>query len=284
VKHKDTDKPAAIKALIAIVINALVLALSISCIFPLIWMLYSSFKTNQEFSLNIIKLPSQLRLDNYITAIKNGNLILPFWNSIFNGVISVVLVILLGFLIAFCLARYNFRGRNFIYVILLFGMLVPIHGLLVPLFIQFNMLGLLDKHFTLIPPYIAFGLPMAVFLFESFLKSTPIAVEEAAFIDGSSLFTVIFRIVMPICKPVIATAIILTFLNSWNEFPFALVLLRSPKMMTVPLALANFNGQYTMNYPQLLSAMVIAVLPVIIVYLAFSKSIIQGMTSGSVKG
>jgi ABC-type sugar transport system, permease component len=269
---------------LAVFINLVVLILSISCIFPLVWMLYSSFKTNTEFSLNIISLPTHLEFQNYVTAIENGNLLLPFLNSLFSSVISVTLVILLGFVIAFCLARYKFKGRGLIYLVLMFGMLVPIHSLLVPLFIQFNAIGMLNHHYTLILPYVAFGLPMAVFLFESFLKSTPMEIEEAAFIDGSNLLTVIFKIVMPICRPVIATVLILTFLNTWNEFPFALVLLTTPQLMTIPVALANFNGQYTINYPQLLSAMVIAVLPVVLVYLAFSKSIIQGMTAGSVKG
>jgi raffinose/stachyose/melibiose transport system permease protein len=270
--------------ILKIVVNVLVLALSITCVFPIIWMLYSSFKTSKEFNLNIISLPSHLQFQNYVNAIHNGNLIIPFFNSIFATVFSVILVVILGFLIAFCLARYSFRGRNFIYVLLLLGMLVPIHSLLVPLFIQFKAIGMLDNHFTLIPPYVAFGLPMAVFLYESFLKSTPIEIEESAFIDGSSLLSVIFKIVMPICRPVVSTSLILTFLNSWNEFPFALVLLRSPKLMTIPVALTNFNGQYTVNYPQLLSAMVIAVLPVVLIYFGFSKSIIEGMTAGSVKG
>jgi raffinose/stachyose/melibiose transport system permease protein len=267
-----------------VVINVFVFALSLSCIFPLIWMFYSSFKTSKEFNLNIISLPSQLQFSNYVNAIVNGNLMVPFLNSLFVTVISVTLVVILGFLIAYCLARYRFIGRNFIYMLLLFGMLVPVHSLLVPLFIQFKAIGMVDNHFTLIPPYIAFGLPMTVFLYESFLKSTPIEIEEAAFIDGCSLMSVIFKIVMPICRPVIATSLILTFLSAWNEFPFALVLLRSPKLMTVPVALTNFNGQYTVNYPQLLSAMVVAVFPVVLLFLMFSKNIIKGMTAGSVKG
>lgn len=267
-----------------LIINVLVLVLSISCVFPMVWMFYSSFKTSKEFNLNIISLPSHIEFRNYANAIEKGNLLFPFINSIFATAVSVIFVIILGFLIAYCLARYSFRGRNFIYILLLFGMLVPIHSLLVPLFIQFKAIGMIDNHFTLIPPYIAFGMPMAVFLYESFLKSTPIEIEESAFIDGSGFLSVIFKIVMPICRPVISTSLILTFLSSWNEFPFALVLLRSPKLMTIPVALSNFNGQFTVNYPQLLSAMVIAVLPVVLIYIGFSKNVIEGMTAGSVKG
>ncbi len=265
-------------------INLFMLMVTATCIFPLIWMLYSSLKTKQEFSMNIVALPGRISFDNYISAIEIGKMHMFFVNSLFNSVISVLFIIVIGFVLGYFLARYDFKGRNLIYVLFLFGMLVPVHSLLIPLFIQFKVLGILDKWFTLLLPYIAFGLPMAVFLFESFIKSTPIEIEEAAHIDGSSTTVTIFRIIMPICRPVLSTILILSFLNVWNEFPFALVLLKSQALKTVPIGLSNFNGQYTINYPQLMAAMVIAVLPVILVYLLSSKKIIQGMTAGSVKG
>ena len=265
-------------------INLFMLMVTATCIFPLIWMLYSSLKTKQEFSMNIVALPGRISFDNYISAIEIGKMHMFFVNSLFNSVISVLFIIVIGFVLGYFLARYDFKGRNLIYVLFLFGMLVPVHSLLIPLFIQFKVLGILDKWFTLLLPYIAFGLPMAVFLFESFIKSTPVEIEEAAHIDGSGTTVTIFRIIMPICRPVLSTILILSFLNVWNEFPFALVLLKSQALKTVPIGLSNFNGQYTINYPQLMAAMVIAVLPVILVYLLSSKKIIQGMTAGSVKG
>lgn len=265
-------------------VNLFMIAFSITCIFPLIWMFYSSLKTKQEFVLDIISLPKVLHFDNYVAAIKIGKMHLYFGNSLFNSVVSVIFIIVIGFIVAYFLSRYNFKGRNIIYVLFLFGMLVPVHSLLIPIFIQFKVLGLLDKRFTLLLPYIAFGFPMAIFLFESFIKSTPVEIEEAAYLDGSSTSTVIFRIIFPICRPVLSTTLILSFLNSWNEFPFALILLKKQSLKTIPIGLSNFNGQYTVNYPQLMAAMVIAVLPVIIMYLLFSKRVIEGMTAGSVKG
>jgi len=266
------------------IINLFMILFSITCIFPLIWMLYSSLKTQQEFSLDIISLPKVLHFDNFIAAIKIGKMHMFFGNSLFNSVVSVILIIIIGFVVAYFLSRYNFKLRNLIYIVFLFGMLVPVHSLLIPLFIQFKVLWLLDKRFTLILPYVAFGLPMAIFLFESFIKSTPVEIEEAAYLDGSSTSTIIFKIVFPVCRPVISTILILSFLNAWNEFPFALILLRKQSLKTLPIGLSNFNGAYTVNYPQLMAAMVIAVLPVIIIYLLSSKRIIEGMTAGSVKG
>ncbi len=272
------------KLLSQAIINILMVLFSVTCIFPLIWMLYSSLKTQQEFSLDIISLPKVLHFDNFIAAIKIGKMHMFFGNSLFNSVVSVALIIVIGFVVAYFLSRYNFKMRNIVYALFLFGMLVPVHSLLIPLFIQFKVLWLLDKRFTLILPYVAFGLPMAIFLFESFIKSTPVEIEEAAYLDGSSTNTIIFKIIFPVCRPVLSTVLILSFLNAWNEFPFALILLRKQSLKTIPIGLSNFNGAYTVNYPQLMAAMVIAVLPVIIIYLLASKRIIQGMTAGSVKG
>ncbi|WP_238177862.1 carbohydrate ABC transporter permease [Paenibacillus contaminans] len=267
-----------------IAINVFLFVVSVSCIFPLIWMIYSSLKTSQEFNLNIMSLPSSPQFQNYIDAFRIGKMGTYFWNSAFVSVFTVIFTILFGFFTAYILARFKFPFRNAIYFMFLTGMLIPIHGLLIPIFTEFKALGLLDKRITLIFPYVAFNLSMAVFLFENFIKSVPIDIEEAACIDGSSSTNTVLRIVMPLCLPVISTSVILFFLGAWNEFPFALVLLKSPALHTLPIGLTNFNGQYTANYTQMMAAMVIVVLPVLLVYLAFSKKVMQGMTAGAVKG
>ncbi|OAB32964.1 carbohydrate ABC transporter permease [Paenibacillus glacialis] len=267
-----------------IAINVFLFAVSLSCIFPLIWMLYSSLKTSQEFDLNIMSLPSKPQFQNYIDAFEIGKMGTYFWNSAFVSLFTVIFTILFGFFTAYILARFKFPFRNVIYFMFLTGMLIPVHGLLIPIFVEFKALGLLDKRITLIFPYVAFNLSMAIFLFENFIKTVPIDVEEAACIDGSSSTNTVFRIVLPLCMPVISTSIILFFLGAWNEFPFALVLIKSAELRTLPIGLTNFNGQYTANYTQMLAAMVIVVLPVVVVYLAFAKKVMQGMTAGAVKG
>lgn len=265
-------------------INVFLFVVSLSCIYPLIWMLYSSLKTEQEFNLNIMSLPSKPQFQNYIDAFQIGKMGTYFWNSAFVSLFTVVFTILFGFFTAYILARFKFPFRNVIYFMFLAGMLIPIHGLLIPIFVEFKTLGLLDKQITLIFPYVAFNLSMAIFLFENFIKTVPLDLEEAACIDGSSSTNTVLRIVFPLCLPVISTAIILFFLGAWNEFPFALVLIKSADLRTLPIGLTNFNGQYTANYTQMLAAMAIVVLPVIVVFLAFSKKVMQGMTAGAVKG
>jgi raffinose/stachyose/melibiose transport system permease protein len=166
----------------------------------------------------------------------------------------------------------------------MFGMLIPEHSLLVPLFIMYKNIGFLDKVYSLIIPYIAFGLPMSIFLIESYVRMVPRELEEAAHVDGSSFVYTMFSIIMPICKPVISTALILAFLDKWNEFSFALVLIRSDRFKTIPIGLTNFFGVHTTDYTQFMAALVIASLPVIIIYAIFNKSIIKGMVAGAVKG
>ncbi|GEM04781.1 sugar ABC transporter permease [Halolactibacillus miurensis] len=266
------------------IVNILLLMFSLSAVFPIIWMLYSSFKTQKEFTLNTISLPETWQFSNYIEAIQVGKLHEYFFNSVYISLSSVFLIIFLGFIIAYMIARFSFPGRKVIYILFMFGMLIPIHGLLVPIFIEFKNVGLLNKPYTLILPYVAFGLPIVIFLFESFIKQIPKEIDEAAIMDGCTTFQVIFKIIFPVASPVIATAVILSFLTAWNEFPFALVLIQDEALRTLPVGLTNFNGQYTVNYPQMMAAMSITVLPVLLIYLAFYKKIIQGMTAGSVKG
>lgn len=264
--------------------NIFVALFSITCIFPIIWMVYSSLKTDREFSLDILKLPEKLRFENYVKAFSEGNIGSYFMNSMFNTVITVAVVLVIAFVTGYCISRFRFKGRTIIYYMFLSGMLIPIYALLIPIFVEFKAMGLLNKKFTLIIPYIAFALPTAVFLVESSVASVPIEVEEAACIDGSSFLNTLFKIVMPMCKPVLSTCAILTFLNTWNEFPLALVLIRSNSLKTMPIGLTNFVGAYTVNYPLMLSALVASTLPVVIVYLLFYNQIMKGMTAGAVKG
>jgi ABC-type sugar transport system, permease component len=266
------------------VYNIGLMVFSIGCIFPIIWIIYSSFKTKEEFMLNIVSLPNQIQFDNYIKAWVEGKLHVNFVSSLLNSVVTVFFVIFLSFCVGYVLSRYKFRGRNFIYTLFLVGMMTPIYALIVPLFIQMQNLHMENKFYTLIIPYIAIRLPLSVFLFESFVKTIPVELEEAAYMDGATPMKTMFSIILPLSRPIVATVLILSFLDTWNEFPFALTLVSDKALRTIPVALTNFQGQFTTDYTTLMAALVISSLPVIIVYLCFSKKIIQGMTAGAVKG
>lgn len=267
-----------------ILFNVLMLFFSLTCIFPILWIIYSSLKSKDEFMLNIISLPSHLQFKNYYSAFVEGKMYTYFISSLLNSFTTVFFVIVLSFCIGYVLSRYKFKGRNFIYTLFIAGMLIPMYALIVPLFIQFKVLGMYDRFFSLVIPYVAIRLPLAIFLFESFIKTIPVELDEAAYMDGASTFFTMSRIVLPVCKPVMSTILILAFLDTWNEFPFALVLVTKEIYRTLPVGLTNFYGQYTTDYTTLMAAMVLSILPVIIVYLLFNKKIIQGMTAGAVKG
>lgn len=273
------------KATGSLLMNGILILFSISCISPIIWMIYSSLKTSPEFNRSIIALPEKLIFGNYVDAFKISHMGTYYGNTIFNAAISLVLVIFISFVLAYFLSRFKFKGRNLIYFIILFGMLIPIHALLIPLFIQFKTLNMFNQRYTLIIPYVAFAMPFSIFLIESYLSGIPIDMEEAAVIDGCGFMRMLFTIVMPLCTPILTTAAILQlFTKWWNEFPFALVLINDEKLKTIPLGLMNFSSQYSTNYPMKMAALVLAILPVILIYIFFNRKIIEGMIAGAIKG
>ncbi|WP_028562392.1 carbohydrate ABC transporter permease [Paenibacillus pinihumi] len=270
--------------LVGTVTNALVMLFSLSAIFPLIWMGYTSLKTNKEFSLNIVNLPTKPVLDNYVSAFDVGDLSSALFSSSFNAVISVPLIVLFSFVIGYFFSRFNFRGKPLLMAVLMLGMLIPVHSLLVPLFVQLNTLGMLDHRLTLLLPYIAINLPLTSFLFLSFIRDIPAEIEEAAYIDGSTFDRTLFTVVFPVCMPMIATATILNVLHTWNEMPFALILNKSAELFTLPVWLTFFSSQYSTDYTGKIAGLVITSLPTVILYLFFSQKIMNGMTAGAVKG
>ena len=279
-----TSGSSAIRHLTSFLGNMLMVALSISCVFPVLWLLYSSLKTSSEFNRDIVSLPQAPQFGNYIDAWRVSHMGTYALNSLFNAVLSLALVLLFSFLIGYFLNRFRFPGRSLLYGLMLFGMLVPIYALLIPIFIQFKDLGLYNQRFTLVLPYVAFGMPFSVFLVESYLSGIPREMEEAAYIDGCPFLPMLFRIMMPLASPILITIAILQFFSKWNEFPFALVLINKEALKTIPIGLMNFSGQYSTDYPKKMAALVLAVLPVLALYVTNNKRIIEGMTAGAVKG
>jgi raffinose/stachyose/melibiose transport system permease protein len=269
---------------VKIFFNLLVVLFSLSCIFPVLWIINSSFRTNEDFMGSIVGLALNPSYANYSFAFSRTPLGTYFTNSVVVSVISVTFCILFSFFVGYFVARYRFRGRNLIYLMFLSGMIVPSLALLVPLFMEFKLIGLLDKRYTLFLPYIAFNMPMAVILMEGFIRGIPYEIEEAAYMEGCTTTDLLFKIIFPLSMPIVATNVIIAFMNIWNEFPFALTLLRSEHLRTISVGLRMFGSEYTINYTMIMTALVIATMPVIIIYLLFYKRIIEGMTLGAVKG
>jgi raffinose/stachyose/melibiose transport system permease protein len=253
-------------------------------LYPIAWMVMNSFKSEKEFSLNPFFLPETWRWENYIEAWQTANLGVYFFNSIFVAVLSVCLTVFIGALASYFLARFEFKMNKFVYVLFIFGLIIPIHATLVPMFILMQQLGLLNSRWTLLFPYIAFNLPITIFLLVSFMKAFSKEIEESAIMDGCGVFRIFWSIILPMSRPALATVTILNFINCWNEFSFALVLINDASLKTIPLGIANFAGQYNTNYTGQMAGLTMVILPTIIFYLFMEKNLVKGMTAGAVKG
>lgn len=264
--------------------NLIFIIFSFTCVFPIVWIFYSSFKTQAEFMQSSVTLPEALNLTNYISVFTSTSMLKYMLNSARNTLLAVAVIIIIAFLAGYVLSRYKFRGRGAIYNYFIMGMLIPIHALLVPMYIQLNGVGLTNHWYTLLIPYIGFGLPISIMLIESYISSIPGELEEAAAIDGCSFTRTLFQIVFPLASPILATVAIIQFFAVWNEFTFALILVNDDSLRTVPVGLTMFKGAYTVDYPRMMAGIMVTMLPVMILYFIFSKRIIEGMVAGAVKG
>lgn len=274
------------KGVLGFFLNAILIIFSLTCIFPIVWMLYSSLKEKRAFNADIVGLPKKPTLINYTRILTNPDYHLSesMLNSIRTTCLSIILIVLFSFIVGYILARVSFKFNRILYAMFLMGMLIPIHSLLVPIYVVFRQCGMSNQWFTLLFPYVSFGLPMGIFLMEGYVKGIPVSLEEAAAIDGSGFSHTLWHIIMPICKPILITIAIIQVFSCWNEFSFALVLIKDVGLQTVPLALTQFKGQFASDYPKQMAAMLITMSPIVILYFTFSKQIIKGMVAGAVKG
>ena len=285
-KTKSAGAHKAKKGLLGFFMNLILWIFSLSCIFPIVWMLYSSLKEKRAFNADIVGLPKSPTLINYTRILTNPDYHLPesMFNSFRTTALSILLIVAFSFIVGYILARVRFKLNRVLYVMFLMGMLIPIHSLLVPIYVVFKKCNISNQWFTLLLPYVSFGLPMGIFLVEGFVKTVPVDLEEAAAIDGSNFTHTLWTIIFPICRPILVTVAIIQVFSCWNEFSFALVLIKDVGLQTVPLALTQFKGQFASDYPKQMAAMLITMSPIVILYFVFSKQIIKGMVSGAVKG
>ena len=283
--HKFIDRVNNIKrATSSFFINIVLIIISIISIYPFFWMIFSSLKTAGEFDKNPVGLPKKLYFENYIHIIKESLMVKFMLNSTIITFISLTLILSIGFVTGYLLSRVKFKGRNILYSYYIIGILVPVHSLLIPIYILTNKIGLVDNIGGVILPYVAFSLPIAVFLIESYLRNIPKEMEEAANIDGASFTRTMFTIILPISKPILVTVAIIQLFYCWNEFIFALVLLNDPNKFTVPLGLTWFKGPYSDNYPMIMSGVITSIIPITILYFILSGNIIKSMAAGAIKG
>ncbi|WMC94191.1 carbohydrate ABC transporter permease [Kineothrix sp. MB12-C1] len=259
---------------------------SFASIYPLIWMAFNSLKNNEEiFSTNVYGFPTNFRIENYVNAITQFNILLFFKNSTFVAIITVTFTILIALMFSYATARMRWRLSNAVRIYAILGMFIPVQIIIIPLVILVRDLHLQDTLLSVIIPYIVFNLSFTSMVFYAFFRSIPYEMEESAAIDGANIYTCFFLIIMPLVKPAIASASIFIFLNSWNELFTALIVISNNALKTLPLGLVYFQGKFATDWGASAAALTIASIAPIILYLIFSKQVENALTIGAaVKG
>ncbi|UKS24824.1 carbohydrate ABC transporter permease [Paenibacillus sp. HWE-109] len=257
----------------------------LTVLYPLWFVLVASMKNNTELFNDPWGLPHQLDFTNYIHVLSNSPIWKNFMNSAIVGLVATFSTILLSTAIAYAVTRMKFKVLNkLVYGLLLISLLIPPASLLIPLYIMIKDFGLYNSHLALILPYTSFGIPLSVFIISAFLKSIPLELEEAGVMDGLSTYGILGRIIIPLTMPTLVTVFILNFINNWNEYILASLFLSSQELRTMPVAIVAFADKYNFNYGAMTASIVLSVVPVMIMYAFFQRSIIEGVTAGSVKG
>lgn len=250
---------------------------------PFVWVATMSVRTTAEISADHFAWPKTFHWHKFHAAWVESNFAQYFWNSAVVVVSAVAIVTLLGAAAAHCLARYNFRGNRLVYFILFSSIVFPPQIILISLFQVLVEYDLYNSRLGLTLVYVSLQLPLTVYLLESFFSRIPQDLFDAAKIDGYSDLEIFWRIVLPVGMPAIATTIILNFIQLWNEFLFAVVLLADQGMRTLPIGIRAYMGDYFQDIGMIATGMMIAVIPVVVLYAFFSEKLIQGMTAGAVK-
>jgi raffinose/stachyose/melibiose transport system permease protein len=253
-------------------------------IFPFLWLVLASLKTNAELLDDPFKLPKVFQFKNYTDAIEAAGLGRLIINSLVISTSATFLNILFSSMCAFAIARHTFWGRNVLFLTISAGILVPLNALIIPYFAIINYLNLYDTRTGLILVYCAIGLPVSTFILTEFFRSIPKEIEEAAFLDGCNFASRYFRIMLPLALPGLATAGTFQFILCWNEFIYAMLLTSSTDIRTIQFGISYFTNQFFSDYVGMFAAVVVSILPSITVFILFQEKVISGLTAGSVKG
>ncbi len=254
-------------------------------IFPLYWMFTFSLKSNAEiFGENVIGLPNEWLWSNYETVLSVHNLGGFFVNSIIVTGITIVLTIVIGMMAAFALTRMIWKGRKVANHMVILGMTMPIHASILPIFLVLSKLKMLDSYQSLIIPYTAFALSVAILIFIGFMQEIPKELDEAACIDGCGVWRIFRHVIFPMMRPSVATVGIFTFIQAWNELMFALIFISKSEFRTLTVGIQTLSGSYTRDWGPIGASLVLATFPMIFVYAFLSKKIHESVSAGAIKG
>ncbi|HOA22426.1 MAG TPA: carbohydrate ABC transporter permease [Aggregatilineales bacterium] len=268
----------------SIATHVVLLAWSAVVLFPLYTMLINSIKPKREIFRDPYGFPSTVTFEGYQSAWTDGRFDIYFRNSITVTVISLALILLLGSLAAYGLASWRSRVSNLIYLGFVAGLMVPIRLGTINIFQIILALGLNDSIWSLVPVYVAMGLPVATFVMVPFIRALPGDLIDAARVDGASELRIYASVIMPMVRPALATVAIFNLIPIWNDLWFPLIFIRSQQARTVIYGVSLLFGQYQTDWTRILSTLSLSAVPLLILYLLMSKQFIKGLTAGAVKG
>lgn len=262
----------------------LIIFFLIVTLYPIFWMIAGSLKTEGEFFSNVWGFPDDPQWNNYIEAWQRAGFGRKLLNSFLTTSCFLLILIPMNSCAGYALARISFKGKNLVYTYLLLGIMIPAGVLAMPTFIIVNEMGLLNTRIGLVLVYAGQAISFGMLIMRNYFISLPKSLEEAARIDGSSDFGAFIKIILPLAIPGLVTQVIFSGLANWNEYLRANLLIRSEALQTLPLGMASFANQDTINYPVMFSALAMATAPVVVIYLLAQRTFVKGVAAGAVKG
>ena len=267
-----------------VLIYIIMIFFTVIVLLPLLWLLSSSLKTQEDLAHNVWGPPGKLELSNYSIAWTRGRMATYMRNSLTVATATIILTLLTSTTLSYALARFKFRFNRLIYYIVIAGMMIPIHSAVIPLYIMAMSWKLQNNLLALGAIYAAFRIPVSVFILESFMLTIPKELEECAIIDGCGYWSIFWKIILPLSRDGVVTILILAAIACWNELLLAMLMLSRPLIKTLPIGLMGFITEYNAEYTQLCAGLLIAVLPNLLFYALMQERIVKGMTIGAIKG
>jgi len=268
-----------------VALRHIVLALwSVTTLYPVIWVFLNSFRDNSQIYVNPFALPNPIILKSFPQVLQGAQLQIAIPNSLIYAAVTVFVTVILAAMTSFYLSKFPKRN-GFLYTYFILGIMIPVHALLIPLFVTMRNMGLLNSRLGILIVYVATSLSFAIFVLTGFMrKGIPDELIEAAVIDGYGPVRIFFRIALPLTQSGIATVGTFTFLGIWNEFLFALILLSKPALRTLNLTVYNLRGQYSSDQGLMAAGATVLIVPAILIYVIFQERVVKGLTAGAVKG
>ena len=253
--------------------------------FPFYWTLVTSLKVEGDIIKRPVRyLPDPATIQNYVTAWRDVGFSQYFLNSLLVSAVACLMTVASALLVGYALSRFTFKGKQPFMLVLLCTQFIPSAMLIIPLFITFSKLHLINNHWSLILVYTTFQIPFSSIMMKGFVEKIPYHLEEAAYVDGCSRFQALVKVVLPVLTPGVVACASFSFISCWNEFLFALMFVNNPKKFTIPVGLSFMQGQFDINYGALAAGSMIALAPAILMFIYVQKYLVGGLTAGAVKG